>query len=179
MTDGLRGLQFKDGGSNDFIKFKGGEDVKLRVFTTNPVVHENVYEDSVSTKYAFAVWNYNEGRAMILDATASITKGISQLHNDEDYGQDVTLLDLKIIVTGEMLERRYNINVLPNGKSKLSADDWASVEELDGKLDTIIKNGVRADKYNSGVRPTNTESHNTEPVHSDEDAPIDMSDVPF
>lgn len=178
MTDGLRGLKFKEGGSNDFIKFKGGEDVKLRVFTTNPVVHENVYEDSVSTKYAFAVWNYNENRPMILDATASITKGISQLHSDEDYGQDVTLLDLKVIVTGEMLERRYNINVLPPNKKGVSAEEWAAVEELDGKLDTIIKNGVRADKYNDGVRPTTAASHNIE--HEEiGDEPISLENIPF
>lgn len=182
--DGLRGLEFKEGGSKDFIKFKGGEDVKLRVFSSNPVVHDNVYEDkntgekTVSTKYAFAVWNYDEKRAMILDATASITKNISHLHNDEDYGQDVTLLDLKIVVTGDMLERRYTINVLPAGKIKVSADEWATVEELDGKLDVIIKNGIRADKFNEGERPKQAFVDEPAPEDIDEE-PIKLSDIPF
>lgn len=157
MVDGLKNLKFSEGVS-DWIKFKADNPVKLRILGVNPVISDNSYTDdktgevSFSTKYAFAVWNYTEERAMILNATPSIARTIQKLHNDPDYGEDITKVDIKVEPTGEMLERRYAVNVLPKAQ-KLTEDQEKAVFELDEKLDNIIKNGIRADEYAEGKRP--------------------------
>lgn len=156
MGDPLAGMQFEDK-TSDFIKFKADEPVKLRVLSTNPLIHDNTFTDkktgeiSVSTKYAFAVHNYNEDRAMILDASPSIARTIHKLHTDEDWGADVTKVDIKVEPTGEMLERRYAISGVPKAQT-LTEEQEKAVFELDEKLESIIKNGVRAEDYNNGVR---------------------------
>jgi hypothetical protein len=180
MSDGLKSLQFKEQNS-DFIKFKDGETIKVRIFSTNPVISENTFtndktgETTISTKYGFAVWNYNEDRAMILNATPSIAQTIHKLHTDEDYGEDITKLDIKIDPTGEMLERRYAVNVLPKAQELIPAQVNA-MKELDEKLDTIIKNGIRADEFNDGKR-----LKKPDPVIEDinEEEPITLDEIPF
>ncbi len=183
MSDGLSKLNFSDGGSGDFIRFKADEPVKMRVFTTNPLVHETTFTDkktgevTASTKYAFAVWNYGEQRAMILDASGSIAKGIHQIHTDEDYGEDVTKLDIKIMPTGEMLERRYGLGVLPKPQILDNAATEA-LKAMDEKLDVIFKDGVRATNLNEdGSIPSKSELDTVAPVIEGEE--ISLDDIPY
>ena len=84
-----------------------------------------------------------------MSAGATITRAISDLHNDEDYGADVTKVDVKIIPTGEKMERRYSIQVLPKA-ANLTPEEIAKAEELDGNLEKLVKNGIRAEEYNNG-----------------------------
>lgn len=160
MSNALANLQFKEGGGGDFIRFKAGETIKLRVFSTNPVVN---IDNFGNTRYSFSVWNYNEDRAMILSATPSITKAIHQLHIDEDYDSDVTKLDIKINPTGDGLERRYSVQALPKAQ-KLTAEQEEAIKELDAKLGSIIKNGVRAEEYNNGKQPVSPEQDDAPPL---------------
>lgn len=165
MTDALSNLKFEESGS--FVKFKADVPYKLRVWSTNPIIHDNVYEDpksgekSISTKYAFAVWNFTLGREQILDAGATITKSISQLHQDEDYGADITKVDLKITPTGEMLERRYDVQVLPK-PADLDKEQETKLNELDSGLENVIKNGIRAQEYNKGKAVPNGAEENVD-----------------
>lgn len=179
MTDGLKNLKFEEGQS-DFIKFKADVPVKLRVLSVNPLIHENSYTDpktgevSVTTKYAFAVHNYGENKAMILDASPTIARTIHKLHSDEDYGEDITKIDIKIEPTGEMLERRYAVNVLPKTQ-ELKDKQVEAVEELDGKLESIIKGGIRAEAYNNGERLEKPKDE----VHTPDGEPVDLDNIPF
>lgn len=171
MNNPLGNLKFETTG--DFIKFKADKPIKLKVLSINPLISNNEYtnketgEVSVSTKYAFAVWNYTEDKAMILNATPSIAQTIHKLHIDPDYEEDITKLDIKITPTGEMLERRYEVNVLPKAQT-LTKEQEAAVAELDSKLDSIIKNGIRADQFNRG--------ENKEPEYSESEIPSE--DIP-
>lgn len=183
MSNPLANLKFES--TSDFIKFKADVPVKARVLSVNPLIHDNTFTDkntgevSVSTKYAFAVWNYNEDRAMILDASPSIAQGIHQKHTDEDYGEDITKVDLKITPTGEMLERRYTLDVLPKAQ-EISADQEKAVKELDAKLDTIIKGGIRAEDYNNGTRANKPDEKKLDTVHQPpEGEEIDLDTIPF
>ena len=154
--DGLRGLQFKENkGGDTFIKFQAGNPLKLRVFTTNPVISKDTYGN---TRYSFAVWNYEEERPMVLSKGTSIARPLSQLHNDEDYGADITKQDVKITPTGEELERRYTINVLPKPQD-LPEDAVQALWDLDANLDKIIKNGIRADQFNEGTELPDFQEH--------------------
>lgn len=170
MSDPLSNLQFKEDSTGIWLKFKADTPVKIRVWSVNPVVHDTTYTDpqtgevSVSTKYAFAIWNFTEKREQVLDAGVTITRAINKLHNDEDYGSDITKVDVKISPTGEKLERRYDINVLPK-PTALSGEQETRLQELDARLDEIVKNGIRAEAYNNGMVPRGDD--------------VSLQDIPF
>jgi ribosomal protein L7/L12 len=150
MTDALSALRFPEkSGGDTFIKFETGKPVKLRVFTTNPLISLDNYGN---TKYSFAVWSFDDGKAKILSKGTSIAQGIAGLHNDPDYGSNITKVDIKIIPTGDGMERRYTINVLPQAQN-LTPEALKETKELDENLEKIIKNGVRAEDYNQGKEP--------------------------
>lgn len=148
MVDALKNIRFKDGGGEGglFIKFVADQPVKLRVFTTNPIVANDPFGN---TRYNFAVWNFTEAKAMILSAGAVITRAISELHSDEDYGADITAVDIKISPTGEKMERRYSVQVLPK-ITTIEDKDSETVVDLDRDLEKFVKNGIRAEDYNNG-----------------------------
>lgn len=175
MTDALSSLQFKDNSSSDgggFIRFKADVPVKLRVFTTNPTIHVNQYGKE---QISFAVWNYDEDKAMILSKGPSIAKQLSAIHVDEDFGEDITKLDIKITPTGEDLNREYSINVLPKAQ-ELTEKQVDELEELDKNLDKILKNSIRADAYNRGERPVPADTIVDEGELIDK---TDLSSIPF
>lgn len=180
MTDALSTLHFKEGNSDGggFIKFKADEPVKLRIFTTNPTIHVNNYGKE---QISFAVWNWNEDKAMILSKGPSIARQISQIHVDDDFGADITKVDIKITPTGEGMDREYSVNVLPKPQD-LTKDQEAALEELDKKLGTIFKGSVRAEEYNNGVKPVGMPAEDEGDIVHEEDTddkPIKMSEIPF
>ena len=168
-SDPLAGLEFKEGNSeSNFIKFKAGEAVKLRVFTTNPTIHVNNYGKE---QISFAVWNWTEDKPMILSKGPSIARQVSNIHRDEDFGSDITKVDIKITPTGEGMDREYSVNVLPKS-TDINDEQEKSLVELDGKLDAIFKGSVRAEAYNNGVKPRNMNAE----VEGEE---VDLSTLPF
>lgn len=140
----LQELKFSEG-NGSFIK---SFPAKLRILSTDPVVHMDKFG---STKFAFPVWSYDENRPMILNKGASIVRGIQQIDSDEDFGADVTSVDIKITSTGEGKETRYSVNALPKTQ-ELTEDQLAQVEDLNKSLEKIIKNGVRVSSYNKGAK---------------------------
>jgi len=150
----LQGLKLSEG-SSDFIK---QFPAKIRVLSTDPLVNLDKFG---GTKFAFPVWSYDEQKAMILNKGASIVKGIQQIDADEDYGGDVTAVDIKILSSGEGKETRYSVNVLPKTQD-LTEEQVEAVNKLDTNLSKIIKNGVRASEFNKGKKPTAEEEYEPE-----------------
>lgn len=175
--DALKDYKFKEGGGGDlFVAIKDGAPQKLRVLTLDPVVHIDKFGN---TRYAFVVYNYTEGKAMILDKGTSIAKQLSTLHTDEDY-DDLNKIDVKISATGEGMETRYSVNVLPKTET-LTVDQ---IKECSGlKLEEVIKNGVRMSDVNEGTPIPEQEQTEVKKDKVDEvfdgDEPINLSDVPF
>lgn len=174
MADALRGLTFpeKEGGST-FIKFKADVAQKLRVYTTDPLISIDQYGN---TRYSFAVWNYEEGKAMLLSKGKTIAEPIVRLHNDPDYGEDITQVDIKILPTGEELERKYQVNVLPKAQT-LTPEQEAEVTKLDGKMEEIIPNGIRASAYNKGEALPSPVVESGTPISDDEIEGVDLSTI--
>lgn len=137
----LQQIKFNEGGS--FIK---EFPAKMRVLSTDPLVSLDNYG---GTKFAFPVWSFDNSKAMILNKGSSIVKSIQQIDSDEDYGADITKVDIKVTATGEGKETRYTVQVLPKTQ-ELTDEQIAQVEELDKGMKKIIKNGVRASSYNKG-----------------------------
>lgn len=141
----LQALKFSEGNSSFIKEFP----TKIRILSKDPLVHMDKFG---GTKFAFPVWSYDENKPMILNKGASVVRGIQQIDADDDFGADVTAVDIKITSTGEGKDTRYTVNALPKTQS-LSDEELAQVAELDKNLEKIIKNGVRVSEYNEGKKP--------------------------
>lgn len=181
MADPLADFNFS---SSDglFVSFKSGEPVKLRVLTKDPLVSIDKFGN---TRFAFVVWNYNLGKAQILNRGASIAKELQALHLDEDFGANIQKIDVKITATGEGKETRYSVQGLQNS-ANLKSDALEEAKQID--LPAVIKNGIRMSELNKGEKlpEVETESEKTvvtdaEPVIEDinDDEEINLDDIPF
>ncbi len=171
--DALKTFSFKEGGASDYVTIKEGAPQKLRVLTLDPIVHVDKF---ANTRYAFVVYNFTEKKAMILDKGASIAKGISALHMDEDY-DDIDKIDIKITATGEGMETRYSINVLP--KTEVLTKE--QIEECGNiKLDEIIRAPKqRMSKLNEGApMPKAEETNMVDDVFQDSE-PLSLDSIPY
>lgn len=136
MVDALANYQPKNS-DGLFLKLKDGDEVKLRVLTLDPVITVNKY-DETKHQFNFVIWNWNLGRAQIWSASPGILNRLTKLHRDDDFPA-LNKMDIKVVATGEMLERRYEINPLPNAQT-LTAENVNAAKEinleerLDGNL---------------------------------------------
>lgn len=123
-TDALSAFDFNKvgGGGNIWLKFEAGRPLTLRVLTVDPIVSQSEFVDKqtgevdINTRFAFVVYNFTDNVAQILQASPGVAKRIGQLHKDPDFGADIRKIDIKISPTGEMKERRYDIQVLPKAR---------------------------------------------------------------
>jgi hypothetical protein len=178
-----------------FLSFANGDEIKVRVLTTDPVVSTQEFEGdngavSLSTKFAFIVYNWTDKKAQIMNVGTTIAKEIQRIHQDKDFGANIRNVDIKISARGEKLQRTYSVNVLPKAE-ELTNEQIKEAQEID--LEKIVK-GSRMSLYN----PDNYKSQNTgyesakaiaEKMKNpeddvvidpdDDDAPIDLNDIPF
>ena len=133
-----------------FTTFDDGDEYKLRVLTTDPVVTSKDFTDpttgdiNISTRYAFVVYNFTLDKPQILNAGVTITRAIQELHQDEDYGADIRKIDIKIKATGNKLTRKYSVQVLPKAAT-LTPDQIKAAAAID--LEEKVENGQRMSFY--------------------------------
>lgn len=152
-------------GQSSFIKFEPDKPVKVRIVSLDPLVSNSKYGKTV---FAFAVWNHTAEKAMILNRGPAILNRIQELHLDEEWGKDITKMDIRITAKGTGLETKYSVDPIPKSVD-LTEEQLAEVKKLDEKLEEIIKPGIRMSKVNEGVEVPEAEI-------SDD---IDDRDVPF
>jgi hypothetical protein len=176
--DALKNYQFpKNKGL--FMSFSDGDEYKLRVLTTDPMVTTKEFTGAdgainLSTRFAFVVYNFTLEKAQILNAGATITKAIQKIHQDKDYGADIQKVDIKITATGNQLSREYTVNVLPKTET-LTKEQIAECRAIN--LDDKIEDGQRMSFYNP-------EEETKEPkkdviIEDIDDNPIDLNEIPF
>lgn len=140
-------------GSGLFIKFRADVPLVLRILTTDPVLSETEFTDrqtgeiTLSTRFAFIVYNFTEEKAQILQVSPAMARRIGEIHSDEDFGANIRSVDLKITPTGERLDRRYDIQVLPKTRT-LTRDMIEEAQKID--LDKSVKDSRgRMSKYDT------------------------------
>jgi hypothetical protein len=166
--DPLAEFAFRES-NNLFLSPKKGDSIKMRVFTINPMVSTDKFNNK---RFAFVVWNYNEGRAQILNKGASIAKLVQRLHLDKDYGSDIRNIDVKLTATStgsESKDVEYSIIPLPKAES-LTPDIQSEVDKIN--LEEIIPTGQRLSEYMSG-------DGDEEPIEPAEDEPMNLDGIPF
>lgn len=175
--DALSNYQFEDN-AGLFLKFKDGDEFKLRVLTTDPVVTNKEFTNpdgtiSLSTRFAFIVYNFTLGKAQILDAAPTVTREIQVIHQDEDFGANIKKVDVKIKATGDKLKRRYSVSVLPKAEN-LTMDQIKECQKLN--LDELIKDGQRMSFY----KPEEEKEIQVDEIHEvPEGEEIDLDSIPF
>lgn len=135
-----------------YLKWEAGKAVTLRVLTVDPVVYTSEFEDketgemNVSTRFAWVVYNFTDEKAQVLQTTPNMAKKFGELHTDPDFGANIQKIDIKVTPTGEKLQRKYDIQVLPTARDLTPA----MVDEAKAiNLDEIMakENGQRMSLY--------------------------------
>ena len=181
-------------GGGLFLKFEAGKPVNLRVLTVNPVVNTSEFEDkvtgdvTVNTKFNFIVYNWTEKKAQILSASAAMARKLGELDSDVELtGGDIKTVDIRISPTGEKLNRRYDIQVLPKA-NELTNDIIKECAAI--KLEEVIKDGQRMSVYKPSEKSGYDKAKEARaalgvpeetPEVADEeiDEEIDLSSIPF
>lgn len=196
MTDALKDYEPKD--SSIYLKFKDGDEIKLRVLTLDPLVSEKVWPNSpekIDTKYAFVVWNWNAGRAQVLQVGPGLLSRFTKIHRDEDF-EPLNKADIKITATGDMLERRYTVDVLPKAQEltkemiaeaqKIKLEDL--IQDSRGRLSEYSDEGEQEDVSEPAEPKTGYEKakETASKIKGDDvvdfdigDEPIKLEDIPF
>lgn len=177
-------------GGGLYLKFEAGKPLTLRVLTTDPVVFTNVFtdkvtgEESVTTRFAFVVYNFTDDKAQILQASPTMAKKIGELHVDPAFGANIKNIDIRISPTGERLQRKYDIQVLPKAQELTKEQiEAAKAIDLDERVD-----GDRMSLYDPNNVPTiQTEDRDISLAATEKDVvindipddPINLDDIPF
>lgn len=137
-----------------WLKFQADKPVTIRVLTVDPVVSNKEFTDKKTgevtprTQFSFIVYNFTDDKAQILQASPAMARKIGDFHNDEDFGANIRNIDLKIMPTGEGLERRYDIQILPKTR-QLTNPQIKEAQEID--LDKEVQ-GTRMSQYNPSTK---------------------------
>lgn len=194
MKDALSTYEPKSG---LFLKFSDGDEIKMRVLTLDPLVSNDTFENkdtgevTISTKYAFTIYNWTEGCAQVMKVGPGLLNRFTRIHRDEDLPA-LNKTDIKISVTGEMLKRRYEVTVLPTPK-EITKDILEECKQVDlekaikdfvGRLSTVSEE----DAVGGEPEPEEPEKATKEPDEAlsqedldrlDSDEPLDLSKIPF
>lgn len=169
-----------------FTTFEDGDEFKLRVLTTDPVVSTKEFtspegETNLSTKFGFIVYNFTLEKAQILNAGATITKEIQRIHQDPDFGNNIKQVDIKVKATGNKLTRKYSVQVLPKAEA-LTNEQIKECQAIN--LEDKIPEGSRMSLYNpEDYKPkaitANPPQEDDVVIEDIPDEPIDLSNIPF
>ena len=171
-----------------FLTFNAGDEFKIRVLTTDPVVSQNEYKnkatgevESLTTKFAFIVYNFTQKKAQILNAGASITKEIQRLGNDEEWGANIKNMDIKISAEGEHKNRKYKVTPMPKPET-LTNEQIRECQAID--LDAKIDGGNRMSLYDQADYNATHVTNSDESVSSiqslgEQVEDINLNDIPF
>lgn len=172
-------------GGGLFLKFKAGKPLTLRVLTTDPIVTQKEFtgadgEINLSTQFSFIVYNFTDGKAQVLSASPGVARKISELHADEDFGSNIKKIDIKVSPTGEKLQRKYDIQVLPK-TNELTNEQIKECQAID--LDKLVSDGSRMSlwqpKEKKEVKPSSDVEEDDVVIEDVGDEPINLDDIPF
>lgn len=170
-----------------YLKWEAGVPYKLRVLTVDPVVFTNTFKDpktgeegEPSTKFAFIVYNFTKDKAQILQSTPAMARKISEIHKDPDFGSDIKKIDLKVTPTGEKLERRYDIQVLPTSEM-MTNEQVLAARKIDLDAEISKNNGFtqRMSLFNPTSIAQKSPDFVPDIVVEPSDEPINLEDIPF
>jgi len=150
-----------------FLKINDGETVRLRILDL-PVAFDSEYDGKVSKKWAWPVYNHDEGETQILQGGSTIYNGINALIQDDEWGDPVEY-DIKIGRTGTGTDTKYAVN----GARK--SEDVPEDVDVPEVVNIIAKSPSATNVRKLGEAPVQKDV-----VLDDiDDEPVDLSEIPF
>jgi hypothetical protein len=173
-----------------FLKFKDGDTMTLRVLTKDPVVSEKDFGNGGVARLNFIVYNFTEERAQIFSASFGVGETLQRIGRDDDYGQNLQKVDVKISADGEQLQRVYTVNVLRHSGSEkeLTTDQIKECATLANDLEDIEGNKGRLSEwqppkpssgYEEAKEQANSLRKEDDVTEFDANEPINLDDIPF
>jgi hypothetical protein len=168
------------GGNDLYVKLADGDKLKGRV-ASEPAI--SVYKAGDKPRYSWVIFvrEFNGrpvNKPQILTKGVSVFTGIAAL--TEEWG-DPTSFDITIKRTGSGLnDTEYSVTPVRESKD-LTKEELAEVEKIN--LPQAIKGKWLADFVEDGGLPTPVtdgmaQLDTIEPMPTDEDAPLDLNDLP-
>jgi hypothetical protein len=123
-----------------FIKFKGGDKVRLRMFGT-PIEYTAKFKDQ-DPKIQFASLaivpnkDTKEYECKLFNFGWMIQKQLAALAKDSDWG-DPTQYDVEVVAEGDGMDRKYQ--VVPKPKKDLDSKAQAAIESCDLDMRKLLK----------------------------------------
>jgi hypothetical protein len=123
---------YKPAGGSDglYLKLQDGDSAKVRIASEPAIFTQefnNEGEITLSTKFAWVVWNRADKKAQVFNGGKSIYNQIADLV--EEWGEPTTF-DITVKRTGQMLETRYSVNPAPKSQD-LTDEEQAACDKID------------------------------------------------
>lgn len=180
------------GGSGSYLKFEDGKTLTLKLMS-DPVIFDSVYDQpgvprTVSTKYAFIVYNLNDKEVQIMQLPKTGYRALAAIAADADYGNPMENDYLiKITRTGQKQQTKYSVVPLMK-KVAIPEEIQEEVEDLD--LIERLNNSPNAERAAwlfdeiDGKRPKadpNAAAAQKDDVIIEDitDEPINLDDIPL
>lgn len=171
--------------SGGFLKIEDGKTVVLRI-ASEPVIFNSEYQGKTSTRYAWVVYNQDEGSAQVFAQSATFFKNLAVFANDDEYG-DPTEYNIKVTRNGTETNTTYTIVASPK-KSPLTKEQKAAVESIDiikaiqagpGVSNVFWLNDFANGNSKSAELPVTQVKETFDIPDGDIDEPIDLTEIPF
>lgn len=162
-------------GSGKYLKLDDGGSAKIRI-ASEPYIFNNVFENkktgetSITTRYAWLVFNKTEEKAQVLQLPATAYKAIAALATNEEWG-DPTGYDITLKREGSGTDTKWHVQPSPN-KDPLTEEQKTKVGELDMK--EAVENAVPLAQVTSVEElPLPSKDKGSEPTTAADDGRMD------
>ena len=181
-----------ESGGGLYHKFEDGKTYIFRI-ASEPIVYNTEFGEgpdaTVSTKYAWVVWNVEDKVAQIMQLPVTGYRQVAAFAADDDYG-DPTQYSLKITRTGTGLETKYNVVPSPKKTTLAELDPEAPAKVAEINLIDAVSSGKGVSNVfwlKDAVKgtqsgPTHAEQHKANDIvmgQDIDDKPVDLSEIPF
>lgn len=167
--------QHKPEGSTDglFLKLRDGDSYKLRIMS-EPVI--TVYKEGDRPRYAWVVYNHDLKKVQVYGAGVSVWSQIAALV--EDWGAP-TSFDIRIKREGAGLQDTSYLVTPVKQSTEPPKEAVAEADKID--LPNATKGRWLGEYIEDRVLPDPVVAMlpSDDPIPSDEDAPVDPSEIPF
>lgn len=128
-----------------FLKLDPDTSVKVRL-TSDPYIFNSEYQGTVSTKYAWVVYNYSDEKGQVLQLPVTGFRALKAIAEDPEWG-DPQGFDITVNREGSGKETKYHLTPSPN-KQPLTKEMKDEVEKVD--ITKAIKGAIPLEQVISG-----------------------------
>lgn len=178
---GMYGDLLKKLDTGEFIKIEPGKPLRVRLLD-HPYISQQLFPgaESVSTRFAWPVWDYEQGRVRILQQGKSVFTEIATACETWPEGDQMpSVFDVVIVRRGTgKNDTEYSVQTVPHSGSMPSSGDLI-LPDMAARTNGIPVNQVLEGKQPEVKAIGAGKSEDVVPTDVDLNKPLDLSDIPF